>query len=181
MERFEVPRAAKPATVATPLPVNTDDTVIGASKAPYWRLLGAFIIDLALILAVGAAWIAVEMVLAGGQWPTGGIDDVAGWLHMYPHTVRRSVSALLAAGVAYAAVSGHSGKTLGRLVFRLALVRTSGKSLNWAVALWRAAVSVVSIAFFGAGFFWTVVDSRNRCWHDVLSASVVVALDRPSG
>ena len=54
------------------------------------------------------------------------------------------------------------------------LVRKNGKAFSVPLVLWRAFVGAVSIACFGAGFFWPLIDPYHRTWHDLAAGTVVV-------
>jgi uncharacterized RDD family membrane protein YckC len=54
------------------------------------------------------------------------------------------------------------------------LVRRSGHRLGWLLLVTRSLLALVSLACFGAGYYWILVDPLHRTWHDRLVGTVVV-------
>lgn len=63
----------------------------------------------------------------------------------------------------------HGGQTLGMKTWKMKLIRQSGKTVTWPIALVRFVTAMLSWAVFGQGFLWSLFDSRNRTWHDIAS------------
>lgn len=78
----------------------------------------------------------------------------------------------------------RGGLTLGMRAWRVRLVFDGGTVPGWGRCLVRFAVSLVSAAAVGAGFFWSLFDKRRRTWHDLASGSVLLRTstgsDRPA-
>lgn len=68
----------------------------------------------------------------------------------------------------------HGGQTLGMKAWSLYLVKPDGKFINWSTALKRYLAALVSIACLGLGFTWSLLDSRNRTWHDILTNTQII-------
>jgi uncharacterized RDD family membrane protein YckC len=68
--------------------------------------------------------------------------------------------------------------TLGRRLTHTFVIAQDGSRLTWQRGLRRAAFSAISVAMWGAGFFWAIVDRRRRTWHDILSGTVTVSFLR---
>jgi uncharacterized RDD family membrane protein YckC len=72
------------------------------------------------------------------------------------------------------------GRTLGKAVMGIRVVSRAGTRLSVARSFLRAVAYVVSLAPLFAGFFWVLVDSDRRAWHDRIAGSRVV-YDRTPG
>ena len=70
----------------------------------------------------------------------------------------------------------RQGHTLGMASWRLQLVRLDGARLTWADTLRRLGAAVLSWLPAGLGWWWCLVDTRKRTWHDVLSQTRVELL-----
>jgi uncharacterized RDD family membrane protein YckC len=126
--------------------------------------LVAYIID-SLIVAVLAILIAIVGALLLALVPIlGVIVWVVGFL------------ALILGYFPYYWVNG--GQTLGMKPFDLWVVRDSdGGPIGWGAAILRLiGLLVVDSVIFGIpiGLVWIFVDSRKRCWHDLIAGTVVI-------
>ena len=73
------------------------------------------------------------------------------------------------------------GQTPGMRTWRLRVERDSGQALRPGRTLLRFAAAVPSIALFGAGIWWALIDSQRRTWPDLLARTRVVVLpSKPS-
>ena len=70
----------------------------------------------------------------------------------------------------------HGGQTLGMKTWRLQLQSSNSSAIDWKTATVRMLFAIISWGFLGAGFLWSLVDSKNRCWHDMLSKTVLIDL-----
>lgn len=67
-----------------------------------------------------------------------------------------------------------AGKTLGKLLFGLRIVRPTGARIGWVRALRRIAGWIVCVFSLGIGFAWIVVSPARRGWHDYIAGTCVV-------
>ncbi|VAW56066.1 hypothetical protein MNBD_GAMMA07-1305 [hydrothermal vent metagenome] len=72
----------------------------------------------------------------------------------------------------------HGGQSLGMKTWMLMLVSNDGNTINKKQAAIRALAAVLSWCCFGLGFLWSLVDARKRTWHDILSASHLIQLEK---
>jgi len=61
------------------------------------------------------------------------------------------------------------GMTVGMRAWRVRIQNENGDFPGWGQCLVRFVASFISAAAAGAGFIWSVFESRKRCWHDILS------------
>jgi uncharacterized RDD family membrane protein YckC len=73
------------------------------------------------------------------------------------------------------------GKTLGKALVGLKVVRSDGAKLGWWRALVRLAAFALSAVALGIGFAWVAVDRGRRAWHDILAGTRVVYDWQPHG
>lgn len=69
----------------------------------------------------------------------------------------------------------HGGQTLGMRAWRLELVSTDGGGpVSWRKALIRYVAGWMSTLPAGLGFWWSLLDTEHRCWHDRLSGTTLL-------
>ncbi|MBI3178025.1 MAG: RDD family protein [Deltaproteobacteria bacterium] len=161
---------------------------VDAAPAPGWRSALAHFVDLLVPLAFGVLVAKIEAWITPGIWRGHGVtmlDTVAEWTHAHSGAAAHGVVGAVLAGFAYHLVSVRwQGRTLGRRLAGIYLVRKSGSLPRWPLLLARTALSLVSIACFGAGYFWSIVDRHRRTWHDLLTGTLLVTVAphaRPRG
>lgn len=72
----------------------------------------------------------------------------------------------------------HGGQTLGMKTWMLRLMSDDGTEINRKQATIRALAAVLSWSILGLGFLWSLVDSKKRTWHDILSSTHLVQLEK---
>lgn len=78
----------------------------------------------------------------------------------------------------------RGGMTVGMRAWRIRIEDDSGRTPSWGQTIVRFLASIMSAALLGTGFLWSLVDSRNRTWHDILSGTRLVRSEsraRPTG
>ena len=143
-------------------------SLIDQPPAGLLRRLAAGIYD--LLLLVGLLMLvgfAVVVARSGQAVPAG-----AWWFQLLVLTVTV---------VCYAGFWSRGGQTLGMRSWRLQVVTTDGEPPSFAVSVWRLAGALLSIAAFGMGLFWILVDKERRSWHDLLSHTRVILLPKKTG
>jgi uncharacterized RDD family membrane protein YckC len=137
--------------VAQPAP---EETVADVAYGGYWARVAAMAID----LVIGGVLIGLV-----GYVSSGTLVLAIGY-----------VVVLVYFGLCW----GRFGRTIGMLPFGLRVVRSSdGERPTWRNAVLRLVGWVVSwLVIFPIcfGFLWPALDSRKRCWHDILGGTVVV-------
>ena len=66
------------------------------------------------------------------------------------------------------------GMTLGMRAWRVCIENESGNHPGWSQCLLRFLVSLVSAAFAGLGFDWSLIGSEGKTWHDLASRTRLV-------
>lgn len=71
-----------------------------------------------------------------------------------------------------------NGQTLGMQAWRLRVQNEDGSSLTWNQALLRFLMAGVSTAGFGLGYFWMLIDKKDRTWQCLFSKSIIVRIPK---
>lgn len=148
--------------------MRTEPALVAAPAALPWRLLAA-LYDLLPAAALWFACAALLLLLRGGTPAAPG--SPAAWL---------TLAVMLLAGFGYFGLSWRrGGQTLGMRAWRLRLVDARGVAPAWPALVVRYVIAGVSLAAFGLGFLWSLVDGERRSWHDIASGTVVLRLPAP--
>lgn len=124
------------------------------------RRMAAIIYDLLLLLGVFFVATALVLPLNGGRAFTS-------------HQWLFSIYLVLVSFAFYGWFWTHGGQTLGMRAWKLRVLTLEGRPISWRQAFIRFSVAFISSAFLGLGFFWAFFDKEKRCWHDIVSKTVV--------
>lgn len=152
-------------------PVATQPEVwAGAPLSGWWRRVGAYILD--AIFTALVSWVGVTLIYAGSE-AAGVILVLAGIVvafFYYPVTMMRE--------------GEHNGKSLGKQILAIRVVKDDGQPVTFGFALLREFVvkyllfQVVGGFLFGIPWLidvlWPLWDSENRALHDMIVKSHVV-------
>lgn len=72
----------------------------------------------------------------------------------------------------------RGGQTLGMRAWRFRVIRMDGNNLSILDAIKRLLATLLTLATAGIGFFWSIIDPENRTWHDKLSGTTLVMLQK---
>ncbi|TXS95464.1 RDD family protein [Parahaliea maris] len=72
-----------------------------------------------------------------------------------------------------------SGQTLGMQAWRIKLVASDGSAPGWSQSVRRCLGALLSAACLGMGYWWCLFDRRGRYWHDYLSGTELLLVDKP--
>jgi uncharacterized RDD family membrane protein YckC len=75
----------------------------------------------------------------------------------------------------------RQGQTLGMQAWRLRLQGIDGRRLGVGNTLLRCLGATMSMGCLGLGYLWRLVDRNQRYWHDYLSGTELVLLDKREG
>ena len=145
--------------------MNTPDPATPASL----RLrLAAAVYD--LLPLIGLWFVAAVLALAftGGKLDT---HTVTGKLIVQGFSLALSAAYFVASWT-------HGGQTIGMRAWRLRVIDANGASPRWPQVLLRFIVALVSLAAFGAGFWWVLVDPQRRAWHDIAARTRVLRMPK---
>jgi len=80
-------------------------------------------------------------------------------------------------GVCFLYLAGcwrYGGMTVGMRAWKVRLLSADGQKLSWPKCLLRFFVGMVSLAAFGVGFLWALVDQKKRGWHDLAADTLLI-------
>lgn len=139
--------------------------------APLFRRLAAMIYDglilLALYIMLGFVLIAVLKALNNGN---------------FPGTLPLPVALSLFFTIAFFYYSDswrrRNGQTVGMKAWRLKLINENAKPVQVSQCMLRMGMGFFSFAVIGGGFWWMLIDKKQRTWHDIASVTRIVYLPK---
>jgi len=156
----------------TPSSTPTSNEASAASTAPGLpRRLVAMVYDTFLVLPLIMVSVAIGMGLHSALRGSGAEP-------LHPQLVQ--LIALVTVTGFFSAFWLKSGQTLGMQAWRLKLVSSSGGKPSLWQAVRRCVAALLSAACLGAGYWWCLFDRRGRYWHDYLSGTELVLVDKPA-
>ena len=146
------------------------------------RIALAHLTDFALIAMVGVT-LALIGILSRGELSYSPnlpmADLVEHWLLPNREAILTLLGVVTGVGVLYTSLVGMTSKqTLGRRLAEVTLIQPQGSVPSGPRMLARSLLAIVSALFFGAGYFWAIVDPYHRTWHDLLCNTVLVQRER---
>ena len=140
-------------------------------NAGLFRRLFAIIYDVFLLTAILFIVAAMAMVLNHGK----AIETSDNF---------RPVYIIFMLGICYLYFSWfwiHGGQSLGMKTWHIQLQSRDAKNnsngqIDWKIAAMRFFSAIISWSVFGLGFLWAFFDKKNRCWHDLISKTVLIDL-----
>lgn len=127
-----------------------------------WRHLLAMLYDTFLVAPLLMAN-AFVLVTVFGPTDSATAPAVPAWL--------MQITSLLVIFAFFVLFWRKSGQTLGMQAWRIKLVNETGQPVGVRQGLIRCTAAMLSLAPFGLGYWWTLVDSEGLSWHDRLSRS----------
>ena len=68
----------------------------------------------------------------------------------------------------------NGGMTVGMRAWNVRLVSEDGQQISWPRCLLRFMLGILSMAVFGLGYLWALMDEKNRSWHDSLTSTLLI-------
>jgi uncharacterized RDD family membrane protein YckC len=155
-----------------------EQEVIALECAGFWRRLGAYLIDSAILSS--PAWFSLSSWKFGILyfWSIEEWVEVPEYLAFPPFFVSDALPLII--GTAYFIVFWiWRGQTLGMMVLNISIIRRNGTNIYWWQALLRYIGFIVSIATAGLGFLLIVFGRRKQGLHDKIADTYVVIVPKP--
>jgi uncharacterized RDD family membrane protein YckC len=130
-----------------------------------WRLL-AMLYDSLPVIALWFVVGALALLIRGGEPVTPW--SAAFWL--------QNLALWAVTGLYLVHSWHHGGQTLGMRPWRLQVVDEDGRPPTLTMLWTRYAWATLSLALFGVGLLWSLVEGQRRSWHDLASATRLVRL-----
>ncbi|SEH08003.1 RDD family protein [Candidatus Venteria ishoeyi] len=68
----------------------------------------------------------------------------------------------------------RSGQTLGMRTWRIRLYAEDGSRPSWQAVLIRFLTAMLSWFCLGMGYWWMLIDTQQRSWHDITSKTLLL-------
>lgn len=139
---------------------NTAQAVVsGGEKATFWQRLGAFLIDILILMVVGGflGGIFGGFDYSDGSATYGSIPTLFMWAYLVIMDVKY-------------------GQTVGKMALKIRVQdKETGANLTWLNAFLREVIGRFLASFVLLfGYFWIIWDKDKQGWHDKIGRSVVV-------
>ncbi len=134
------------------------------------RRLAAVLYDSLLLIALMMVATALFLPLTGGEAIDPNRDPLLEWTY-------RIVLLLIVIGF-FGIFWTRRGQTLGMASWRLRVEREDGRNLGWGDTVRRLAAALLSWLALGLGWLWILFDPERRAWHDRLSRTRMVLLEK---
>jgi uncharacterized RDD family membrane protein YckC len=141
-------------------------------KAPFLLRCGALLIDYILLVSVPTVSLIIGRLLTGDDGRKLLTNEIssAGWLVM-----------VLLALTNFIIFPMFTGQSIGKMLTGLRVVQTDGKTATLTNLLVRHLVGYpLTILTFGLGFLFSVLNSKGRALHDLISGTIVIYGQRRS-
>jgi len=185
LERTPTPAPA-PLPVSSPAPrraveepVSSGVREIRAVPAPLWRRTIASLVDLSLVLALVGLYLLIATAIVGTEGLSTkleGLDGLVARLQALERVLIPGVFLGAIVALLYSAIISvlWNGRTVGRRLVGIVLVDSSGLAPTPTKVAVRAALSLVSFAFFLAGFWLVLFDRKGQSFHDKVTSTFIV-------
>jgi len=134
----------------------------------FWRRLAAMAYDILLLLSVLLLATAIIVIPLGMVTGEGQIAD---------SLIYRLYLLLLIVGY-FIWPWLRGGQTVGMRSWRARLVSMDGEEIGLKQLLIRFIAALLSWAVLGLGFFWVLIDPAKLAWHDRLSNTRLILVDK---
>ncbi|MGM0536285.1 MAG: RDD family protein [Pseudomonadota bacterium] len=138
------------------------------------RRLGAMLYDGLLILAVWIVVVSAHLAVVRLVLEVPAEQVGTGLVQVTSLRLLLAISAF----AFFAFFWTRGGMTLGMQAWRLRVQTLDGRSITAFQALQRFLVAGISLAAFGLGYLWVLVDGEKRSWPDIASGTRVVVLPK---
>lgn len=158
-------------TVA-PSPDRPDSRLTSPPSSPpgLLRRLAAVLYDSLLLIALTMVATALFLPFTGGEAIDPDRDPLLEWTY-------RAILLLIIVGF-FGIFWTRRGQTLGMASWRLRVEREDGGNLGWGDTVRRLAAALLSWVALGIGWLWILVDPERRAWHDRLSHTRMVLVEK---
>ena len=142
-------------------------------KAGMWIRMAAWIVDVLclFLMTIVLAFVVLTTIWFGG-WLGGEINDQVMALAGYSGAL-----IVMASGFAYFTLFvGSTGRTPGKMLFGLKIVRMTGEEMSYARASIRSLGWILSLLLFSVGFLMIAFTRQKQGLHDMLAGCYVLRL-----
>ena len=130
-------------------------TVVTGARAGFWIRVGAYLIDVVIVVAVGSilnSILALDPTVAGNG--LGQLISLVYFIVLWS--------------------SNGGGQTVGMRVLKLEVIKTDGSELTLVQSFIRYVGLIVSVIPLCIGLIWVAFDAEKQGWHDKIAGTYVV-------
>jgi uncharacterized RDD family membrane protein YckC len=142
---------------------NMRNEIYNAAVPGFWRRLAAIFYDSWLVAALWLLGVTVDTFVGAGSEGS--------------HLVLQ-LYAVLSPIVFFSWFWMHGGQTLGMRAWRLKLLSGTGMEVTLRQSLIRCAGAILSILALGLGYLWILFDRDGLAWHDRISNTRLVMVQK---
>ena len=155
----------------------TDSRYDGLRYGGFWRRSIAYLIDEMIVYFVSLFLFLIGLLALGLK------EDLITTVLTAPDDLAQGMSmpgflyvvASLVAGMAYFTwFHGIAGRTPGKMLLGLRVIRASGEPMTPGIAFLRWVGYLISGLAFCLGFLWVAFDRRKQGWHDKIATTLVI-------
>jgi uncharacterized RDD family membrane protein YckC len=153
--------------------VAQNDAVAKPRYGGFWRRVGAFIVDLAVIFLLTA--LMAVMAFIGYKVGLAAHDRSISLANAAPLVAFLTFACVFLATVYFVVFHGMDGTTIGKSLLGLRVVAADQSSINYRRALlrWVGLVGFGCLTI-GVSFLWIMWSREKRGWHDFLARTWVI-------
>lgn len=127
----------------------------------------AFLIDILILLG------STTLTLASGLFFAGADLDISS-NNLMNVVITIYLVLLLVSSSYFVFLHGFVGRTVGKMIMGIRIIRDDGELIGLREALIRWVGYFISMVFAFLGFVWAIFDSKSQTWHDKLAGTYVV-------
>ncbi|MBN1548981.1 MAG: RDD family protein [Syntrophaceae bacterium] len=150
--------------------------MLGQVYGGFWRRLAAFMVDSFIIYFLTTAVFMIGMFALGVSSVFDGIELGGGQMMtaMMRIAMLFNMLYLFMCMVYFTYFIGICGRTPGKMLFGLKVIRDDGEPLNFGVAFLRWIGYLISSLPLNLGFIWIAFDRRKQGFHDKIAGTLVI-------
>lgn len=153
--------------------MTSNYTQTAQRSAPLWRRFAALFYDLLVLAALSMVYAALTIVIYVNI--TGERGEA--YTPMFEGSLFQLGWLALIIGF-YVFFWHRGGQTLGMRAWRLHLESDHGQSPNFKQCVLRCLTGPLAFGLAGFGYWWAWFDQDGLCWHDRMSRTRVVVLNK---
>jgi uncharacterized RDD family membrane protein YckC len=152
---------------AEPTESPEQEEILDLDLAGFASRATAFLIDLVILFGITTVTLAAGLYFADSNLETGS----AGFINL---VMTVYLVLLFLSSTYFVFLQGFGGRTIGKMVLGIRIIREDGESIGLREAFIRWVGYIVSTIFLFIGFIWALFDPKGQTWHDKFAGTYVV-------
>ncbi len=164
------PEADEPAAIAEEAPAEAETELGSLTKRLFALLTDGVIVGIATFIFLSTAG-ALEPLYDALR----GSDEqayIAAIAQFQTDTI--GVNLVISAVYNVVLMTVFNGRTLGKILFDLRVVKKNGRRINILDAMLRNVLGYTLSQVFLLGYLWAIIDDEQQAWHDKIAGTIVV-------